>query len=138
MPRSLFKLLWDTLGSGREIFADMAPSYDGARRLVVYHTDRRPPERAAVRAVEALDAGLRLVEAGQARTPDAIRAGTEDPARRLADQVAMVQQTAADAARAIGGVGASVRQMGQMTEDIAGAIHGSRARSGRVRRRGAR
>lgn len=94
--------------------------------------------------MEALDAGLRLVEAGQARTPDAIRAGTEDPApaappaRRLADQVAMVQQAAADAARAIGGVGASVRQMDQMTEDIAGAIHGSRARSGRVRRRGAR
>ncbi|MFC7580214.1 hypothetical protein ACFQ23_13290 [Schaalia naturae] len=116
MPRSLFKLLWDTLGSGREIFADMAPSYDGARRLVVYHTDRRSPERMS----------------------DAIRAGTEDPARRLADQVAMVQQAAADAARAIGGVGASVRQMGQMTEDIAGAIHGSRARSGRVRRRGAR
>jgi PAS domain S-box-containing protein len=102
MPRSIFKLVWDTLGSGQEIFAyinnlaangdnywvlaHMTPSYDGAGWLVGYHSNRRSPARAAVRAAEALYAGLRLVEARQARTPDAIRAGTEELARRLADQ----------------------------------------------------
>ena len=54
MPRAVFKLLWDTLGEGKEIFAyvknmtkhgdyywvfaHVTPSYDGAGKLVGYHS----------------------------------------------------------------------------------------------------
>lgn len=61
MPRSVFKLLWDTIGSGREVFAyvknitkagdfywvfaHVTPSFDAEKRIVGYHSNRRVPER---------------------------------------------------------------------------------------------
>jgi len=101
MPRSVFKLVWDTLESGQEIFAyvnnlaadganywvfaHMTPSYDRAGRLVGYHSNRRCPDRQAVRAADALYAQVRAAEKRQRRTPDAIAAGTEEFERRLGD-----------------------------------------------------
>lgn len=77
MPRVVFKLLWDTIGSGQEIFAyidnlaadgahywvlaHVTPSYrDG--RLIGYHSNRRLPDRAAVREISRLYATLRAEE----------------------------------------------------------------------------
>lgn len=61
MPRSVFKLLWDTIGAGREIFAyvnnmskngdhywvlaHVTPSYDKNGQIVGYHSNRRVPDR---------------------------------------------------------------------------------------------
>jgi len=59
MPRSVFFLLWDTLKSGKEIFAyvvnrsgngdhywvfaHVTPSFDGGGNIVGYHSNRRVP-----------------------------------------------------------------------------------------------
>lgn len=64
MPRAVFKLLWDTVANGKEIFAyvknmcksgdhywvlaHVTPTFDGAGRITGYHSNRRVPERKAV------------------------------------------------------------------------------------------
>lgn len=61
MPRAIFKLLWDTVSEGREIFAfvknmtksgahywvlaHVTPSRDGTGKVVGYHSNRRVPNR---------------------------------------------------------------------------------------------
>lgn len=75
MPRAVFKLLWDTIADGREIFAyvknlacngdhywvlaHVTPSRDTHGRIVGYHSNRRTADRDAVTAVQALYAQLR-------------------------------------------------------------------------------
>ena len=74
MPRCIFRLLWDTIAGGREIFAyvknmakngdyywvhaHVTPTFDAAGRIIGYHSNRRVPERAAVASVDALYAQL--------------------------------------------------------------------------------
>lgn len=77
MPRVVFKLLWDTIAAGQEIFAyidnlaadgahywvlaHVTPSYrDG--QLIGYHSNRRLPDRAAVAVASQLYATLREEE----------------------------------------------------------------------------
>ena len=64
MPRCVFKLLWDTLQAGEEIFAyvinmsangdhywvfaHVTPTYDSAGNLISYHSSRRVPKRDVV------------------------------------------------------------------------------------------
>lgn len=61
MPRAVFKLLWDTLATGKEIFAyvinrskngdhywvlaHVTPSYDSNGKVVGYHSNRRTADR---------------------------------------------------------------------------------------------
>ncbi len=61
MPRTVFKLLWDKLALGEEVFAyvknmaktgdhywvfaHVTPSYDGDGKLLGYHSSRRVPNR---------------------------------------------------------------------------------------------
>jgi PAS domain S-box-containing protein len=61
MPRCIFKLLWDTIASGQEIFAyaknitragdfywvfaHVTPSFDAEKRIIGYHSNRRVPDR---------------------------------------------------------------------------------------------
>ncbi|MBL4821622.1 MAG: PAS domain-containing protein [Gammaproteobacteria bacterium] len=61
MPRAVFKLLWDTVQSGKEIFAyvnnrtktgnnywvlaHVTPSRNGANQIIGYHSNRRVPDR---------------------------------------------------------------------------------------------
>lgn len=61
MPRCVFKLLWETLEGGNEIFAyvvnrsrngdhywvnaHVTPSFDGEGRVIGYHSNRRTPDR---------------------------------------------------------------------------------------------
>ncbi|HYH37716.1 MAG TPA: PAS domain-containing protein [Azospirillum sp.] len=70
MPRCVFKLLWDTLTAGKEmfayvlnlasngdhywVFAHVTPSIDAGGRIVGYHSMRRKPAAAQVEAVRAL------------------------------------------------------------------------------------
>lgn len=64
MPRAVFKLLWDTLESGEEIFAyvnnrsrngdnywvlaHVTPSRDASGNVIGYHSNRRAPNRALI------------------------------------------------------------------------------------------
>src|SRR5690349_17918048 len=74
MPRSVFKLLWDTIEARSEIFAyvknrtkngdyywvfaHVTPSYDEAGSLIGYHSNRRLPRREAIAAIEPVYATL--------------------------------------------------------------------------------
>jgi PAS domain S-box-containing protein len=91
MPRCVFKLLWDTLEDGREIFAyvknmtrhgdfywvfaHVTPSFDSSRRIVGYHSTRRVPERRVVEALTPLYAALLAEEARHRNGKDALAAG---------------------------------------------------------------
>lgn len=74
MPRAVFKLLWDTIASGKEIFAyvknmsksgkyywvlaHVTPSYNAKGEIDGYHSNRRKPTKKAVRTIENIYAGL--------------------------------------------------------------------------------
>ena len=74
MPRCIFKLLWDRIGSGREIFAyvvnrtkndnhywvlaHVTPSFDGEGQIAGFHSNRRKPHQSALDAVKPLYAAL--------------------------------------------------------------------------------
>jgi PAS domain S-box-containing protein len=93
MPRCVFKLLWDTLAEGREIFAyvknmtrkgdsywvfaHVTPSFDAAERVIGYHSNRRVPDRRVVAALEPVYAQLRDVESQHRNGKDGLAAGTQ-------------------------------------------------------------
>lgn len=70
MPRAVFKLLWDTLGGGRELFAyvvnlaadgahywvlaHVTPSYAADGSIIGYHSNRRRPSPRAVDRIRPL------------------------------------------------------------------------------------
>lgn len=78
MPRVVFKLLWDAVQDGREIFAyvnnmasngdhywvlaHVTPSLDGSGNIVGFHSNRRVPERRALEKIMPLYATLRDIE----------------------------------------------------------------------------
>jgi PAS domain S-box-containing protein len=78
MPRCVFKLLWDTIQAGEEIFAyvnnrakngdnywvlaHVTPNFDDNGAIVGYHSNRRVPKRSAVAAVVPLYAQLLAAE----------------------------------------------------------------------------
>ena len=91
MPRAVFKLLWDTLGEGKEIFAyvknmtrngdyywvfaHVTPSYDSSGKLVGYHSNRRVPRREAIAALEPVYAKVLKEEAAHKNGQAALAAG---------------------------------------------------------------
>lgn len=70
MPRCVFKLLWDTVESGKEIFAyvknmakngdyywvfaHVTPSFGAGNKIVGYHSNRRLPTRQAIAKIEPI------------------------------------------------------------------------------------
>lgn len=70
MPRSVFKLLWETIQSGQEIFAyvvnltkygdhywvfaHVTPSFDEGGNIIGFHSNRRAPDRKGVQSAQAL------------------------------------------------------------------------------------
>lgn len=92
MPRAVFKLLWDTLSEGREIFAyvkNMAkngdhywvlahatPSFDSSRNIIGYHSSRRVPKQDVVaNVIEPLYASILNEEKQHANGQKALAAG---------------------------------------------------------------
>jgi len=67
MPRAVFKLLWDTIASGKELFAyvvnrskngdhywvlaHVTPSFDANGKIIGYHSNRRTPDRNVLETV---------------------------------------------------------------------------------------
>lgn len=74
MPRCVFKYLWDTIASGREVFAyvlnrckngdeywvfaHVTPTFDAQGKIISYHSSRRVPASSALAAVKPLYAKL--------------------------------------------------------------------------------
>jgi len=102
MPRAVFKLLWDTLKSRKELFAyvvnlasdgahywvlaHVTPSFDKTGRVVGYHSNRRRPEPAAVSAASELYARLRAEERRHTGSPAALEASWQMLQRTLAER----------------------------------------------------
>jgi len=90
MPRAVFKLLWDTVRNGQELFAyvvnlaadgahywvlaHVTASTDEANRIVGYHSSRRKPDPRAVTAVQELYRRLRQEELRHSSSPAALDA----------------------------------------------------------------
>lgn len=91
MPRAGFKLVWDTIQAGKEVFAyvknmskdggfywvftHIAPDFDQNGRIVGYTSVRRSPKRSAIEAVAPVY--RQMLEAERAAgARDAIAAGT--------------------------------------------------------------
>jgi PAS domain S-box-containing protein len=90
MPRVVFRLMWETIQAGQEIFAyvnnlasdgahywvfaHVTPSRTPGGALAGYHSNRRSPGRTAVREADALYRRLRAEEAKHPRPADAMRA----------------------------------------------------------------
>jgi PAS domain S-box-containing protein len=78
MPRCVFKLLWDTIEAGEELFAyvvnlaadgahywvlaHVTPSFGAGGEILGYHSNRRSPDREAVRHVVPIYERLRREE----------------------------------------------------------------------------
>ncbi len=94
MPRCVFKLLWDTLEQGEEIFAyvvnlgkdgahywvlaHVTPSYDAAGKIVGYHSNRRAPNRRVLdEVITPLYRTLLEEEARHKNRKEGIAASTE-------------------------------------------------------------
>jgi PAS domain S-box-containing protein len=91
MPGSVFKLLWNTIERGEEIFAyvlnlaadgahywvlaHVTPSFDAAGTLVGHHSNRRLPARGAIREVEPVYRTLVAEERRYQSGPEAATAG---------------------------------------------------------------
>jgi len=91
MPRAVFKLLWDEVQAGREVFAfvknlskdgsfywvfaNVTPSFDIQNKLMGYFSVRRKPHRVALPQVAALYQKMLAAER-QAGARDAMEAST--------------------------------------------------------------
>ena len=93
MPRSVFRLLWENIAAGREIFAyvknmckggdhywvlaHVTPTFDDQGQITGYHSNRRWPERASLAAIEPIYAQLLAEEARHSNPKQAAAAGVE-------------------------------------------------------------
>ena len=92
MPRCVFKLLWDTIGAGSEIFAyvvnmakngdhywvlaHVTPTFGPDGRITGYHSNRRTPRREAGKEIEPIYRTLLAEEAKHAGKLDQVEAST--------------------------------------------------------------
>ncbi|HYF74289.1 MAG TPA: PAS domain-containing protein [Nocardioides sp.] len=102
MPRAVFKLMWDTIQAGEEIFAyvlnlagdgahywvfaHVTPSSDRHGRIVGYHSNRRCPDRDAVAEAQGLYRRLRTAERQASSSPAGLQASTDLLAQVLAER----------------------------------------------------
>lgn len=93
MPRSVFKLLWDTIASGREVFAfvknmsatgryywviaHVTPTSGAGGSVTGYTSHRRAPDPASIKPVSALYRDLLGVESAAADRKEGLVAGMQ-------------------------------------------------------------
>jgi PAS domain S-box-containing protein len=101
MPRVVFKLIWDTIASGKEIFgyvvnlarngdhywvfAHVTPTFDGKGKIVAYHSNRRVPTRRGVDTMTRIYAALLAEEKRYPRGPEQMAASGALLTKTLAD-----------------------------------------------------
>jgi PAS domain S-box-containing protein len=102
MPRCVFKLLWDKIQAGQEIFAyvnnrakngdnywvfaHITPSFDASHKIIGFHSNRRSPRREALAKVTPLYAQLLAEENKHSDRKQGIEAGTRLLLNILANQ----------------------------------------------------
>ena len=90
MPRCVFKLLWDTIASGQEIFAyvinrtkagdyywvlaHVTATYTPSGGISGYHSSRRVPDRAAIGKIQPIYRDLLAVESGHHDRKEGLKA----------------------------------------------------------------
>lgn len=94
MPRSVFKLFWDTIQKNNEIFAyvnnrsrngdhywvlaHVTPSHDANGKIIGYHSNRRAPNRNVLREhIEPLYADLNRIETEHAKPKEGLAAAEQ-------------------------------------------------------------
>jgi PAS domain S-box-containing protein len=94
MPRSIFRLLWQTIQGGREIFAfvinramtgdhywvmaHVTPSIDADGKIIGFHSNRRVPDRHALeRVIQPLYRQILTAERAHGDGPASIAAGVD-------------------------------------------------------------
>ncbi|MEG3617737.1 PAS domain-containing protein [Magnetovibrio sp. PR-2] len=93
MPRCVFKLLWDTISTGQEIFAfvvnlsrngdhywvfaHVTPTFDEEGQIVSYHSSRRLPSESATQTITGVYKMLLEEEERHASPKDAVEAATQ-------------------------------------------------------------
>lgn len=101
-PAGIFKLLWQTIQAGNEIFAyidnlardgshywvlaHVTPTRSPSGAIVGYHSNRRSPSRAAIAAVTPLYAQMRTIEQSQPNRRTAAEASLQHLEQVLADR----------------------------------------------------
>ena len=101
MPRSVFKLLWDTIQSRNEIFAyvknmakngdyywvfaHVTPSFDAKRNVVGFHSNRRCPQPEAIAKIEPIYGQLLREENRHSDRKQGLAAAGDMLGRMLAD-----------------------------------------------------
>ncbi|MBT9255562.1 PAS domain-containing protein [Phycicoccus sp. MAQZ13P-2] len=91
MPAGVFKLLWDRLQAGQElfayvvnmagdgghywVFAHVTPTFDARGSIIGYHSNRRVPSRSALNVIEPLYREIRSHEASFGRATEASAGG---------------------------------------------------------------
>lgn len=99
MPHCAFKLVWDRVKSGEEIFAyvvnrsrygdhywvlaHVTASFDASGAIVGYHSNRRVPSRAAIAKIEPIYQHLCKIEASHPLLRDGMAAATAELVRTL-------------------------------------------------------
>ena len=92
MPRAVFKLLWETIAGGREIFAyvknmardgdhywvfaHVTPSFDSSGAITGYHSFRRWARRDAIAAAQGLYDRMIEIETNTADRREGVAAST--------------------------------------------------------------
>ena len=92
MPKAVFKLLWDTVAAGEEVFAyvdnlaadganywvlaNVTPTFDAGGRVLGYHSSRRAPSVRAIAAVRPVYEQLLAEERRQPNGRAAVEAST--------------------------------------------------------------
>jgi PAS domain S-box-containing protein len=92
MPRSVFKLLWDRIAAGKEIFAfvknmsrtgkfywviaHVTPSYDSNGQIIGYHSTRRKPSKRGVEEISQIYEKLLAEEQRHTNAKASLEAGS--------------------------------------------------------------
>lgn len=117
MPRCVFKLLWDTIQTGTEIFAyvvnlakngdhywvlaHVTPSYDANGSIISYHSTRRVPNPQTVQnIIVPLYRDLRQIEESHANRKDGMEAAFQKLLDILAEKNIRYDELVASLAKA--------------------------------------
>ncbi len=103
MPRCIFKLLWDTIQSGQEVFAyvnnlskcgenywvyaHVTPSFDASGQIIGYHSNRRVPDRRILEeAIIPLYTELKAAEQQKSNRKEGLKAAQSMVSAYLAER----------------------------------------------------
>lgn len=130
MPRGVFRLLWQTISQGQEmfayvvnlaadgahywVFAHVTPTFDRSGRILGYHSNRRVPDRGGVAAVQDMYRRLRAVEQAQ-----------------ITQQVRTMLDATIQSRGAMESIEGTVRDMAPMVDDLLVAVDGHPPQPGR-------